>query len=149
MRAATAASLISPNVGSATPLYYLGMSASVNSRLILRLRQSSPKAPRKISLPLSDRTVMTVDVVPSARTSARNDSNSLAASDLCLRKYTQVNRVKSSRTTSVYRFPPILCTVIGPLRPTETLSGFLAALVCVDLAMSFRSPFGIEHPRHS
>ena len=85
MRAATAASLISPNARSATPLYF-GLSAGVNSCFIPRLRQSSPKAPPKNSLPLSDRTAMTADGVPSARTSARNDSNALAASGLCLKK---------------------------------------------------------------
>ena len=85
MRAAAAASLISPSARLATPLY-LGLSAGVNSCLIQRLRQSSPNAPPKNSLPLSDQTAMTVDGMPSARTSARNDSNALAASDLCLKK---------------------------------------------------------------
>ena len=148
MRAETAASLISPNARSATPLY-LGLSAGVNYCLIPRLRQSSPKAPSKKCLPLSDRTAMTAEGVSSARTSARSGSNALVASDLCLRKYTRVNRVQSSRTISVYRFPSILCTVISPLRSTKTLCSYLAALVCVDLAMGFRSPFAIEHPRHS
>ena len=92
MRAASAASLISPNARSATPLY-LGLSAGVNSCLIPRLRQSSPKTPPKNSLPLSDQTAMTAEGVPSARTSAGNDSNALAASDLSLRKYIRVNRV--------------------------------------------------------
>ena len=148
MRAARAASLISANARSATPLY-LGLSAGVDSRLIPRVRHSVPKSPLKNSPSLSDLTTITVDGVPSARTSARNDSNALAACDFLPRKYTRVNRVQLFRTMSVYHFPPILGTVIFPLRLTNTRSSILSALICVDLAMGFRSPFAIEHPRHS
>ena len=77
MRAATAASLISPNARSATPLYF-GLSASV---FYTMLTAKFPESSSENSLPLSDRTAMTADGVPSARTSARNDSNALAASD--------------------------------------------------------------------
>ena len=145
MRAARVASLISANARSATPLY-LGLSAGVNSCLIPRLRHNFPKFSIFFS-PLSDLTAITADGVPSARTSARKDSKALAASDFLPRKYTHVNRVQSSRILSVYHFPPILGTVNFPLRSTNTRCSFLSALVCVDLAMGFRSPIAIEHPR--
>ena len=148
MRAARAASLISANARSATPLY-LRLSAGVNSCLIPRLRHSLPKCPPKHSPPLSDLTVITADGVPFAQTSARNDSNALATSDFLPRKYTRVNYVQSFGTMDVYHFPPILGTVIFPLRSTNTRCSFLSARVCVDLAMGFRSRFTIEHPRHS
>ena len=92
MRAARAVSLISAEARSATP-FYLGLSAGVNSYLMPRLRHKVPNSPPKKSPPLSDRTHIKVDGVPSARTSTRNDSNALAASDFFARKYTRVNRV--------------------------------------------------------
>ena len=104
---ARAASLISANARLATPLY-LGLSVGVNSCLIPRLWHSSPNSPPKNAPPLSDLTAVTADGVPSARTSARNDSNALAASDFLPRKYTCVDRVQSSRTMSVYHFPRYL-----------------------------------------
>ena len=148
MRAARAVPLISANARSATPLY-LGLSAGVNSCLIPRLRHSFPKFAAKNSSPLSDLAAITADSVPSARTSVRNGSNALAASDFLPRKYTRVNHVPSSRTISIYHFHPILGMVIFPLRSTNTRCSFLSALVIVDLAMGFRSPYVIEHPRHS
>ena len=148
MRAAREMSLISANARSATSLY-LGLSADVNFSLMPRLQHSFPKSPQENSPPLSDLTAITANGVPSARTSARNDSNALTASDLLPRKYTGVNRVKSSRTISVYHFHPILGTVIFPLKSTNTRCSFLSALVYVDLAMGFRSPFAIQHPQYS
>ena len=148
MRTARAASLFSANARSATPLY-LGLSAGVNSCLIPRLRRSTPKSPPKISPPSSDQTVIAADGVASARTSARNDSNALAVLDFLPRRYTRVNRVQLSRTMSVYYSPPILIAAIFPLRSTNNRCSFISALVCVDQAMSFRSPFVIEHPRYS
>ena len=145
MRAARVVSLISANVLSATQLY-MGLSAGVNSCLIRRWRNSFPKPPSENCPPLSDLTAITADGVPSARTSTRNDSNALAASDFLPGKYTRVNRGQSSRTMSVHHFPPILGTVIFPLSSTNTRCNFSSALACVDLAMGFRSPFAIEHP---
>ena len=92
MRAARAVSLIIARARSATPLY-LGLSAGVNSCLMPHLRHNVPNSPPKNSPPLSNRTHITADGVPSARTSARNDSNALAASDFFARKYIRVNRV--------------------------------------------------------
>ena len=92
MRAARAVSLISARACSATPMY-LGLSAGVNSCLMPRLQHKVPNSPPKHSPSLSDRMHITADGVPSARTSARNDSNALAASDFFARKYTRVNRV--------------------------------------------------------
>ena len=92
MRAAKSMSLISARARSATPLY-LGLSAGVNFSFMPRLRHKVPNSPPKHYLLLSDRTHITVDGVRSARTSDRNDSNALAASDLFARKYTRVNRV--------------------------------------------------------
>ena len=103
----------------ATPLY-LRLSAGVNSCLISPLRHIFPNFPPKHSPPFSDLTAITADGVPSARTSARKDSNALAASDFLPRKYTRVNRVQSSRTMSLNHFPPILGTAIFPLRSTNT-----------------------------
>ena len=57
--------LISARARSATPLY-LGLSDGVNSCLMPRLRHKVPNSPPKISLPLSDRTHITADGVPSA-----------------------------------------------------------------------------------
>ena len=148
MRAARVASLISANTRFATPLY-LGLSAGVNYCLISRLWHSFPKAPPKTSPPLSDLTAITADGVPSAQISARNDSNELAASDFLLRKYTRVSRVQPSRPMSGYHYPPILGTVMFPLRSTNTRHSFLFALMCVDLVTVFRSPVVIEHPPHS
>ena len=148
MCAARAVSLINANARSATPLY-LGLSAGVNSCLIPRLRHSVPKFAAKNSPPLSDLAAITADGVPSARIFVRNDSNALAASDFLPRKYTRVNHVPSSRTISSYHFHPILDMVIFPLRSTNTRCSFLSALVIVDLAMGFRSPYVIEHPRQS
>ena len=91
-RVARVVSLIRANARSATPLY-LGLSAGVNSCLIPRLRHSFPKSPLKHYLSMSDPTVITLDSVPSARTSVRNDLSALAAFDFLLRKYTRVNRV--------------------------------------------------------
>ena len=148
MRAARAVLLISAYARSATPLYF-GLSAGVNSCLIPRLRHSFPELPSKDSPLLSDLIAITADGVPSTRTSAKNDSNALAASDFLPRKDTRVNHVPSSRTISIYHFHPILGMVIFPLRSTNTRCSFLPALVCVDLSMGFRSPHVIEHPRHS
>ena len=92
MRAARAVSLISARARSTTPLH-LGLSAGVNNCLITRLRHKVPNSPPEISPLLSDRTHITADGVPSARTTARNDSNALAASDFFDRKYTRVHRV--------------------------------------------------------
>ena len=147
MRAARASSWISANARSATPLY-LGLSAGVNFCLILRLRHSFPKSPPKNSPPLSDLTAITVDGVPSARTLASNDSNALAASDFLPRRYTRINRVKSSRTKSVYHFPSTFGTGIFPLRSTNTRRSFLSSLASVDLVMGFCRSFAIEHPWH-
>ena len=148
MRAAKAVSLIRANARSATPLYS-GLSASVNYCLIPRLRHGFPKFPSKHSPPLSDLTAITADGVPSARTSARNDPNALAASNFLPWKYTRVNRVQSSRRMSVYHFPPILGTVIVSLRSTVTGCNVLSALRCANLVTGFRSPFAIDQPRHS
>ena len=139
MRAAREVPLISANARPAIPLY-LGLSADVNSCLILRLRHSFPKSTPKISPQLSDLTTITADGVPSARTSVRNDSSALAASDILPRKYTRANCVQSSRKMSVCYFPPIPGTAIFPLRSVYTSCSFLTALVCVDLAMGFRIP---------
>ena len=145
MRAARAASLISVNARSATPLY-LWLSAGINSCLIPRLRHSFSKSPQKNSPRLYD---LIADGVPSARTPARNDLNVLALSDFLPRKYTCVNRVQSSHTTGVYNFTPKLGTVIFLLRSTNTSCSFLSSPMCVDLVMGFRRPFAIERPRHS
>ena len=148
MLAARAVSLISANARSATPLY-LGLSAGVNSCLMPRLRHSFPKSTPKNSSPLSDLTAARVDELLSARTSARNDSSALAASDFLPRKYARVNYVQSFGIMNVHHFHPIFGTVMFRLRSTNTRCSFLSALVYVDLAMGFRSPFAIEHPRHS
>ena len=92
MRAARAVSLISARARSATPLYF-GLSAGVNSCLMPRLRHKVPNTPPEDSPPLSDRTHITADGVPSTQTSARNDSNALAASDFFASKHTRANRV--------------------------------------------------------
>ena len=92
MHAARTVSLISTRARSST-LLYLGLSVGVNSCLVPRLRHKVPYSPPKDSPPLSDQTHITIDGVPSARTSARMDSNALAASDFFARKYTCVNRV--------------------------------------------------------
>ena len=92
MHAARAVSLISARARSATPLH-LGLSAGVNFCLMPRLRHKVPNSPPKKSHLLSDRTHITADGVPSARTSASNDSNTLAASDFFAGKYIRVNRV--------------------------------------------------------
>ena len=115
MRVARVMSLISANACSVTPLY-LGLSAGVNSCLIPCLRHSFLKFPPKNSPLLFDLTAITADGVQSARTSARNDSNALAASDFLPRKYTHLNRRQSSCTMSCFHFPPIRGTIIFPLR---------------------------------
>ena len=85
MRAARSVSLISARARSATPLD-LGLSAGVNFSFMLRLRHKVPNFPPKHYLLLSDRTHIPADCVRSARTSDRNDSNALSASDFFARK---------------------------------------------------------------
>ena len=93
MRAARAVSLISARARSATQLY-LGLSPGVSSCLMPRLRDKVPNSsPTKHPPPLSDQTHITADGVPSAQTSARNDSNALAASDFFAKKYIRVKSV--------------------------------------------------------
>ena len=92
MRAARAVSLIRARARSATPLY-LGLSAGVNSCFMPRLRHKFPSSPPKKYPPLSDRTHITADDIPSARTSVRNNLDALAASDFFAREYTRMNRV--------------------------------------------------------
>ena len=92
MRAARAVSLINAKARSAT-LLYLGLFAGVKSCLMPRLRYKVSNSPPENSPPLSDRTQITADGVPSAGTSARNDSNAMAASDVFARKYNRVNCV--------------------------------------------------------
>ena len=106
MRAARAVSLIGARARLATPLY-LGRSVGVNSGLMPRLRHNVPNSYPKHLLPLSDRTHITADGVPSAQTYARNGSNALATSDFFARKYIRLNRVWASRTIRLYRFSPI------------------------------------------
>ena len=147
MLVARTVSFIIANARSATPSY-LGLFAGVNSDTTLATQ--FPKTPSKNSPPLSHLTAITADDVPSAQTSARDDSNALAAPDFLFITYTNsANHVQSSRTIIVYSVSPLIGTVISRLRSTSTRCIFSSAPVGVDLAMGFRNPFAIEHPRHS
>ena len=143
-----AAASIKPSGRSATPLNW-GLSAVVNSCLILRDLQRSQNFPPRNSPPASDRTITTLEGTLSALVSARNCSTISAASNLWRTKYTHVYREISSHTMNVYRFCPERLYHLSSTLIHKTLPSFLSARGCVGCITRFRRPFDIEHPMHS